>query len=591
MATLYLKAAGGNWTAAGTWSTTGSGGVDSSGPPLSTDDCIAEAGSGNLTISATSVGKSFSATAGAGNWTGTLTQNAVTWTISGNITFSSGMTFAPNATSTISIGANSTFITAGILLRALSISTATLTLGDNMSFTSSVKTAQISMATSGALNLNGFTISGNSASSRVLILSNTIGTSRTVTVAGGTFANADFRDIQFSSATDLDLSAITGLSGDCGGNSITGGGTVLTFTTPATQTYTGGAGNWSDSAKWTSRCPLPQDNVSMSGCTGGSIVADMPRVGKDITWTGATGTPTWTINSIATEAYGSITLISGMNLTHTTIGFALLGRGNHTITSAGKTWASSSAATFSISAFGGTYTLQDAFTKGAGTGALILNNGTFDANDFNVTMGATQGFSSTGSATRTLNMKSGTFTLSGSSGTPWNIAVTGFTLNAGTSTIAITDTGASSKTFVTGAKTYYNLLISGGGAGAVIISNGGATFNRIYTDGAGTKSITLPGSATTTLLSGQGLANGTNVITFTASAGSATVSKASGTLSWDYVNLTNIPSTGGAAFYAGTHSTDGGGNTGWIFTAPPTTGTRSNLGRVAPNSISIGIGI
>ena len=589
MATLYLKAAGGNWTDAAAWSSTGSGGVDNAGPPTSADDCIAEAGSGNLTISATSVGKSFSATAGTGNWAGTLTHNGFSWTLSGSLTFSSEMTFTPNANSTFTITSAATITSAGKTFRSITVSAA-ITLGDNLSFDANAKNYSFILAAASSLNMNGFTVSGNSTTNRVLICSNNMGVSRTITLNGGTFANADFRDIQFSNATDLDLSAITGLSGDCGGNTITGGGTVLTFTSPTTQTYTGGAGNWSTVGSWTSRVPLPQDNVSMSGCTGGSIVADMPRLGKDIDWTGATGTPTWTINSIATEVYGSVTLISGMTLTHTSVTFVLAGRGNHTITSAGKTWASSSSGAFSIQAFGGTYTLQDAFIKGAATGALALTNGTFDMNGFNVTVAGSVGFGSTSSAARTLYMRSGTFTVSGSSGSPWNV-VSSLTLDAGTSTILLTDTGASSKTFVTGGKTYYNLLISGGGAGAVIINTGGATFNRIYTDGAGTKSITLPGSATTTLLSGQGLANGTNVITFTASAGSATVSKASGTLSWDYVNLTNIPSTGGAAFYAGTHSTDGGGNTGWIFTAPPATGTRTNLGRVAPNSISIGIGI
>lgn len=43
-------------------------------------------------------------------------------------------------------------------------------------------------------------------------------------------------------------------------------------------------------------------------------------------------------------------------------------------------------------------------------------------------------------------------------------------------------------------------------------------------------------------------------------------SKSSGVVSASYLVLTNIIGTGGASFYAGTTSTDNGGNTGWIFT-------------------------
>ena len=38
----------------------------------------------------------------------------------------------------------------------------------------------------------------------------------------------------------------------------------------------------------------------------------------------------------------------------------------------------------------------------------------------------------------------------------------------------------------------------------------------------------------------------------------------------DYLNVLNCPVTGGGGWYAGNNSVNGGGNTGWIFTAPPT---------------------
>jgi len=38
----------------------------------------------------------------------------------------------------------------------------------------------------------------------------------------------------------------------------------------------------------------------------------------------------------------------------------------------------------------------------------------------------------------------------------------------------------------------------------------------------------------------------------------------------DYLNILNCPVTGGGGWYAGSHSTDAGGNTGWLFTDLPT---------------------
>ena len=160
--------------------------------------------------------------------------------------------------------------------------------------------------------------------------------------------------------------------------------------------------------------------------------------------------------------------------------------------------------------------------------------------------------------------------------TPWSVTAT-LSLTSTGSTIFLSSASASSKTFAGAGLVYNDLKIAGGGAGAIIIT-GANTFNRIYTDGLGTKSITLPGSTTTTIVSGLGLANGTNIITFTASAGSATVSKSGGgTVGWDYVSLTNIPAVQTSTWYAGTHSTDGLGNTNWIFTDPPSSGLISRL--------------
>lgn len=563
MASCYLINSGGNWTDTTKWAASdvsALANVNDGATPTASDDVFLTANSGQCTISATSVGKTLTCT----GYTNTLTHNAFTLTISGSILLVAGMTYTPLSTSTLIMNASGTLTTGGKLLSNFTNTSGTTTLGDNLSFMAS-KVIVLTVTGSG-ISMAGFNISGNSATNRIFLVSGTLGTaSNSVTPAGGTFANADFRDIKFSKATDLDLSAITGLSGDAGGNTLVGGGSTLTFTTGATQTCTMSTNkNWSDVTIWTSRVPLPQDDVSMASITGGALTSDMPRMGKSITWTGATGTPTWNINNIATTNYGSITLITGMNLTHSTITHTFSGRGAFTLTSAGKTWAASSASTLTMAMVGGTMTLQDAFIKGAGTGALTISDGTWISAGFTMSAAGSSGIITSGSRTKGLNITGSTVTLSGASATPWNVASTGMTFTSTGSTILLTDVGASTKTFASGGLTYNDILISGGGAGAIIFT-GAINMNRIYTDGGGAKSITLPGSATCILRSELGLANGTNVITFIASAGSATLSKTVGVVNWNYVSLTNIISTGGADFYAGANSTDGGGNTGWKF--------------------------
>lgn len=128
---------------------------------------------------------------------------------------------------------------------------------------------------------------GSSIRNRILLYSDAIGTPRTITCNGTiTASNVDFRDIVGAGSANWDLSAITGGSGDCGGNS------GITFTPAQTQYFkhTLGAVNWSDATKWFSnyertiagRVPLPQDNAIFdeNSFTGAStLTINVPRLG------------------------------------------------------------------------------------------------------------------------------------------------------------------------------------------------------------------------------------------------------------------------------------------------------------------------
>jgi len=420
----------------------------------------------------------------------------------------------------------------------------------NITYTGpATKTGVLTWGSNGATILSGGTwaFNGNSATNRLLIQANSLGGTNGVTNTGTfTGQHLDIRDFQLSNA--IDLSTITGNSGDCGGN------TGITFTTAATQTATGNSANWS-AATWSGRVPLPQDDVVLSLTAGQTLTNDMPRMGKSISVTTAMNLTT----GIAVTNYGSLNL-TNLNTYTQSSSWTFEGRGAFTLTSAGKTFAG-----FTVAMVGGSLTPQDA-TAISSVGFLTVTTGGFlNTGDFSVSVASRPEFS--GSSTKSITLGAATWTITADSGTIFNAGATGTTFNSTGSTILISDTGASNKSFAGAGLTYNDLSISGGGAGAVIIT-GANSFNELRISG-GTKSITLPGSTTTTINDGGSLGNGTDLITFTASAGSATISKPTGVLEWDYVSLTNIPSTGGATFYAGANSTDGGGNTGWIFADGP----------------------
>lgn len=564
MAVLYVKNAGGNSNAAATWSNVSSLGVDNSGPPTSSDDCIADLNSGQLTINAALAMKSFSATDGVGDYANTITHNSFTWTVSGNVTFVAGMTYTPtnsvNCAITIT-GGSFTLTTAGKLMPPVvtnNSSATTLTLGDNYTSMDS-KISTLQMSNTSSINMNGKSINGFSSTSRILIKATTLGTARTITNATTSFTNADFRDITFSSASDLDLSAITGLSGDCGGNTITGGGSTLTFTTPATQTATGNSADWS-TATWTSRVPLPQDDVVLSLTAGQTLTNDMPRMGKSISVTTGMNLTMSTTNQ---TIYGSLDLTNVNTFTETGITI-FEGRGSFTLTSAGKSFGGA----ININMINGILTLGDAFSATiSNNGVQLLNNGTFVDAGFSIIVARV---SVTGSSTRAVT-KTGTWTLGvdSSNQNAFNAAtITGLTWSD-TGTIILNNATSNSNNFIGGGLTFNNLTIKGGGTGPINIS-GSNTFNTLTVNSP--KTLTLTSGTTQTVASFVANGSSGNVITINASTGgsAATLSQSSGTVSCDYLSITDNTATGGALWYAGANSTQGTNVTGWIFTAVPT---------------------
>lgn len=200
------------------------------------------------------------------------------------------ITAAPTSvTQTLRLGGNS-FLS----FACTTITTGTITITGNNTFGTLNMSAATNVST-GAYALGGdqtvtgtFTLSGGSAdTNRILLTSDVPGTQRTVTAATVSAARCNIQDTVGAGAGSWNLTAITGLSGDCGNNS------GITFTTPANQYWVNTATTWTTANRWastsggaggTGRVPLPQDtaifDANSFGANGGTLTMSVGYVGR-----------------------------------------------------------------------------------------------------------------------------------------------------------------------------------------------------------------------------------------------------------------------------------------------------------------------
>ena len=413
-------------------------------------------------------------------------------------------------------------------------------------------------ATGAFLDLNGHTISGNSTINRLLIYNTTLGGtsdkpgSLIVSTAGSGFANVDFRDV--TTTTNIDLSAQTDI-GDAGGNS------GITFPPSVTQTVTGSSANWS-TASWTSRVPLPQDDVVISLTAGQTLTADMPRLGRDISFT--TGT-NFTLGNAVTS-YGSLDFTNAGTFTPGSNNWVMETNINSTLRSAGKSFSN----VLQISGSRGAVILLDGFSSTSTSGFSIINNGIFNSNSQTVTLykllGATSG--------RTIIMNDSTWNLTGT-GVVWEGTTTG-TFQTTNSTINITDTSSTSKTFSGNGKSYHNLSTPSGTGGVII--TGANSFNNISVGGK----LTFPATTTTTAASLT--PTGTPTLLSSTGGSPATVRSLLGTHSLTSTSIQDIAFTGNATWKCLTGCTNVSGNSGMNWTWTPRNGIeKAGLNKMGMN--------
>jgi len=269
------------------------------------------------------------------------------------------------------------------------------------------------------------------------------------------------------------------------------------------------------------------------------------------------GTSTGSLNAGTSSItiYGDLTFKAGMTITggSGTKTFAATS-GTQNITSPdGVAQLLNFPITFSGTA---TYKLQTDVNQGFGR-SVTLSSGTLDLNGF----GYVSDTFTIGAGTKNITFNGGTIS-DLSSGTFNNANPTGFTTTAGTGT------GYISCDIINGGGSTYNCTLQVQNSVTV---NGDNTFNDIANFAGASATVLFTAGTTNTFNNFNLLGSAGNLITIgSTTAGSTfTLSKSSGTVSGDYLSISDSVATGGATWYAGANSTNGGNNTGWTFTAPP----------------------
>jgi len=531
---FYRQTGSANWgaTGSGSWSATSGGALDATQFPLAQDTAVFPAATYPASGSTTTVNASYNI--------GTIDMSLRT---------SNTMTLATGTTNPLFCGnwINGTGITiSGTGIVTFAGRTTQQITSANIAFTQPI----LISSPSGTFQLQD---------------AFTTGTTRTTTLNFGTL------DLQsFTLSTGLfssNNSNTRTIAFGTGNITCTGTGIVWQLATVTNLTTTGtqvvNVTSVGSTAITVNPGALSEANSISFNFTGGTyalaFLSATNDTARNVNFTGYAGTLV-AINTVS--LYGDLLLSTGMTLTASTGTLQLDGSATKNITTNSKT------IDFPISLFGnGSVVLQDALTMGA-TRLFTLNYSTINLNGKTLTVGTSFQTAGAVAATKNLTFNGGTLVCPAATSTAFNNAApTYFTTTAGTGTGTISMTAATAKTFVGGGSTF-NCTLNQGGAGALTIT-GSNTFSNI-TNTVQPASILFTAGTTSTFTNFSLSGTSGNLITIgSVTAASHTLSKASGTVSSDFLSISRSTATGGAAWYAGANSTDGGNNTGWSFAAAP----------------------
>jgi hypothetical protein len=481
----------------------------------------------------------------------------ITFTTSTNLTFNAGTSSVVCTTASVSElnGGGQTFYDVSFTGTGSVVTTINQSNTFNsLSITAPASAGLRQVSLGGNQTITGtLTAAGATAIRRVMLRSNTVGTTRTLTAGTLSADDCDFRDITIAGTA---AGGSPTRAGDCGGNS------GVTFPAPKTVYWNlAGGNNWSATA-WApssggspalNEFPLAQDTAVFdeAGSAGTITASGSWNIGT-IDASARTSAMTLSITSTASSPviYGNWTMGSGVGIGGSSIGaYVFSGRGTQTITSSGVAFGIN--VNITIDCGTSTVQLADALVLDAAR-TLTLTTGTFDAVSYNVTSGL---LDSSNSNTRTLKMGSGTWTMSGT-GSVWNVATsTNLALYTGTADILLSNTSTSARTFAGGALSYNKLTIGGATGTSTLTVSGSNSFTELASTKTVAHTIAL---GTTVQTFGKWSVTGTsgNVVTLT---GTGTAHLLSGSCT-DGINFLAMGSIGFSAaspaeFYAGPNST------------------------------------
>jgi len=556
----------GSWSATNltNWSAT-SGGAGGQSIPTAADNVYFDANSGGGTVTVTSANRaclnlSFRGLSGTSDFTGTFA-GVTTLNISGGLILSTSISATYSYSSTISFIAISGTYDITLNGKTLVCTININGLGGTFNLTDGLTTS----TTAGALVLTAGTLNFGSFIHNIFSFNSSFSNVRTLNFGTATINLIGNGVTVWSTSTNTNLTLLGTPTINCTYSGATGtrgvnfgtpaeANTINVNITAGTDIVALSAGNYK--------------SINFTGFSGSTTISNV-TIYKDLTLSS-----TQTITSAGSMAFAGTSVTQTITSNNITIPTATLTINSATTTVQNTgTLTTTGALTITTGTFNinSNLIITGVFTLTAGT--LSLNNGA------NVTSST---FSSPVGNVRTVNLGSGTWTLTGT-GNVWNISViTNFTINAGTSRILITDTSATANTFAGGGFTYYTVEYArGGGGGQLNFTSANTITNFIDVNSTAAHSITM--AATTSFYRFIVKGSPGQLITVGRSAtGLPVITKVGRGIvcNCDYLNIVSLGFSASPTntWYAGANST--GSATGWIMTAPPSSQSLLGVGGV-----------
>lgn len=335
--------------------------------------------------------------------------------------------------------------------------------------------------------------------------------------------------------------------------------------------WVGGSAAWDATAgsKWATSSggvggaavPTNADDVFLDANSGAVTVAIQTAVATpgSVNCTGFTGTLSQATNiNLGSATAGDFILGSGMTFVWISgaIKMSTTKASATTLDLAGKTVGS-----LTINAIGATIVFAGDIT----CGIFAPSGGSIDMNGHNMSCLM---LSNGNTTTRTMNMRGGTITIRGTGtifDTPAGALTYAWTAGA---KFVISDTSATAKIFSGGTNATLPVIEIAGAASAGTVTFSGAFTCAGFIWDADSNVVYTISTTYTTLSITSSSTSGHNASIKSSSAGTPfTLSVASGVVSCNYLTLKDSTATGGAAFYAGSASSNVSGNSGWSFSS------------------------